>query len=159
MPARRVNPNRVKMHRSYSVQELAACCEVHRNTVRHWQRQGLEPIDEGRPALFHGCSVRAFLAARNARRKRPCGPGSLYCLRCREPRRPAGGMVDYLPVREGSGNLRAICEGCEALMHRRVRKSEIAKVMPDCNVQFADAQPSLNGRNAPSLYCDKERQT
>jgi hypothetical protein len=29
MPARRVNPNRVKMHRSYSVDELARCLDVH----------------------------------------------------------------------------------------------------------------------------------
>ena len=45
MPARRANPNRVKQHRSYSVDELACCCDVHKNTVRNWQRDGLKPID------------------------------------------------------------------------------------------------------------------
>ena len=36
MAARRVNPHAVKLHRSYSVPELAACLGVHKNTVRHW---------------------------------------------------------------------------------------------------------------------------
>ncbi len=45
MPEKRVNPNRVRLHRSYSVAELADCCGVHRNTVRNWRDKGLEPID------------------------------------------------------------------------------------------------------------------
>jgi hypothetical protein len=138
MAARRVNPNRVKVHRSYSVQELAACCDVHKNTVRNWQRKGLRPIDEGRPVLFLGATVREYLKQRNAVRKRPCPPGALYCFRCREPRLPAQGMVDYLPIREDSGNLRAFCEICETLMHRRVRKAEIGKVMPGHSVKFME---------------------
>lgn len=159
MPARRSSPCRVKMHRSYSVQELAACCGVHKNTVRHWQRQGLEPIDEKRPILFLGASVRAFLSKRSAARKAPCPPGTFYCFRCREPRAPAHGMIDYLPIQSDSGNLRAMCLSCETLMHRRVRKSEIARVMPDCAVQFVEGHASLNGRDAPSLNCDIEGQS
>ena len=64
MAARRVNPRAVKLHRSYSVPELAACFGVHKNTVRHWQRDGLKPIDGGRPLLFQGAVVRAFLSTR-----------------------------------------------------------------------------------------------
>jgi hypothetical protein len=154
MPARRVNPNRVKLHRSYSVEELARCCDVHKNTVRHWQEQGLEPIDKRRPVLFQGATVRTFLSNRNASRKRPCPPGTLYCFRCREPRAPALGMVDFVPVRPGSGNLRAFCECCETMMHRRVREGDVARIMPGCAVQMAQAQPSLTGRTRPSLNCD-----
>ena len=105
MPARRVNPNRVKLHRSYSVGELATCCGVHKNTVRNWRSEGLDPIDASRPALFQGETVRAFLGRRNASRKRPCPPDTLYCLRCRGPRRPALGMVEYRPLRPTSGDL------------------------------------------------------
>jgi len=66
-------------------------------------------------------------------------------------------MVDYISHRPASGNLRAMCEHCEAIMNRSVRKSEIAKVMPGCTVQFAEGQPSLSGRARPSLNCDSER--
>jgi hypothetical protein len=157
MPSRRVNPNRVKLHRSYSVSELAVCLDVHKNTVRHWQAHGLEPVEPRKPYLFHGATTREFLAKRNASRKRPCSPGMFYCLRCRQPRQPALGMVDYLPLRADSGNLRAICACCEAIMHRRVRKPDIARIMPNCAVQFAEGQPRLSGQPRPSLNCDSER--
>lgn len=154
MPASRANPMRVKLHRCYSAPELAACCGVHKNTVRHWHRQGLAPIDDTRPLLFHGETIRAFLAKRNASRKQPCQPGTIYCLRCRAPRAPALGMVEYVPITPASGNLRALCECCEAMMHRRVRQAEIAKVMPNFAVQITQDQPSLSGRANPSLNCD-----
>ncbi|WP_394659257.1 helix-turn-helix domain-containing protein [uncultured Novosphingobium sp.] len=157
MPARRVNPNRVKLHRSYSVEELARCLGVHKNTVRHWQAKGLEPIDKGRPVLFHGAAVRGFLGNRNASRKQPCPPGTLYCFRSRSPRAPALGMVDFVPMRPGSGNLRALCECCETIMHRRVREAGIVKLMPGCTVQFTQGLPRLSGQTAPSLNCDFKR--
>ena len=157
MPEKRVNPNQVRLHRSYSVAELADCCGVHRNTVRNWRDKGLEPIDADRPTLFQGAIVRAFIARINTSRKSPCVPGTLYCFRCRQPREPAMGMVDYLPLRATSGDLRAICAHCEAIMHRRVRLAEINRTMPGCQVQTAEGQPSLNGRTSPSLNCDSDK--
>lgn len=158
MAARRVNPRAVKLHRSYSVPELAACLGVHKHTVRNWQGQGLTPIDGGRPVLFQGAIVRAFLSARNACRKRPCPPGTLYCFRCREPRPPALGMVDYLSINAISGNVRAICATCDTVMHRRARQAALASILPDCDIQFVEALPRLKGSPLPSLNCDLERQ-
>ena len=157
MAARRINPRAVKLHRSYSVPELAACFGVHKNTVRHWQRDGLVAL-EGRPILFAGETVRSFLTKRNAARKRPCAPGTLYCFRCRGARAPAGRMVDYVPISAVSGNVRAICETCDTIMHRRARKALLATIMPGCDVQIAQAPPRLKGSPFPSLNCDKERQ-
>lgn len=122
MAQRRVNARLVKVNRSYTVGELGELLGVHKNTVRQWQRGGLEPIDDDRPTLFQGRAVRSFLDTRNTQRKRPCPPGTFYCFRCRDARRPALGMVDYVELRGGSGNLRAICEACETIMHRRVRR-------------------------------------
>ena len=156
-PTRRVNPNRVKLNLSYSTDELARCLDVHKNTVRHWQRKGLEPIDTNRPILFHGATVRAFLANRNSSRKQPCPPGTFYCFRCRAPRPPAQNMADFVLMVPGSGNLRALCECCETLMHRRTREADIERIMPGCTVQFARGQPSLSGRRAPSLNCHFKR--
>ena len=159
MNRRRPNPRAVSQHRSYSVTELADCFGVHKNTVRHWQLAGLMPNDDGRPYLFHGGAVRAFLLARNASRKRPCRAGTLYCFRCREARPPALGMVEYVPISATSGNLRAICGECETLMHRRASRAALATVMPGFNVQFVQAPTRLNGGSSPSLKCDLERQT
>jgi ribosomal protein L32 len=158
VPSRRLNPQLVKLHRSYTVPELARCMGVHKNTVRQWQREGLAPLDEGRPALFQGLIVRAFLSNRRASRKRPCPPGMLYCLRCRIPRRPALGMVDYLAVTDAQGNLRAICEDCGVIMHRRIRRAELAAKMPGLDVQCTHGSLRLSGRPSPSLNSDSERQ-
>src|SRR5438034_764512 len=68
MSRRRANPNLVKIHRSYTVRELADRLGVHKNTVRHWQRHGLTPVDAQRPYLFKGAAVRAFLIGQSAMR-------------------------------------------------------------------------------------------
>ena len=122
--------------------------------MRNWQVDGLRPIDRARPVLFRGDTVREFLRQRNASRKRPCSPGTLYCLRCREPRRAALGLVEYEPLRPESGNLCAICETCEAVMHRSVRKADLGAVMPGCTVQIREGPPRLSGRAKRSPNCD-----
>ncbi len=139
MPSRRPTFNRVKLHRIYSATELATCCSVHRNTIRHWQKKGLVPISVGRPTLFEGSTVGAFLAKRKASRKRPCPPGKIYCLKCREPRGPAMGMIDATRQNAVTGNLSAICEVCGSIMNRRIRLASIAAIMPNLTVQFREA--------------------
>ena len=156
--AARANPRAVKLHRSYSVPELAACLRVHKNTIRQWQGTGLEPIDRRRPVLFQGGTIRAFLAKRNASRKRPCQPGTFYCFRCRVPRAPALGMVEYVSFTPVTGNLQALCGACEAMMYRRARKADLARIMPGLDVQSTQASPRLRGRPPPSLNSDLERQ-
>jgi hypothetical protein len=154
MAMRRVNPAAVKMHRSYTAGELADRLGVHKNTIRHWQAAGLPPIDRTRPFLFQGGVVRAFLQRRNASRKCPCPPGTIYCLRCRAARAPALGMVDYVETKPGTGNLKALCEACSATMHRRVRRAVLAAVMPGIDIHMAQAPQRLSGPPAPSLNCD-----
>lgn len=158
MAKRRVNPNVVKLNRTYDATQLAMCCGVHKNTVLNWREAGLESIDSCKPILFHGSVVREFLKNRNAKRKQPCGPGRLYCFRCREPRRPAFGLVEYVVLTPKSGNLRALCENCETVMHRKVCRADLETKMPGVEVQFSDRHPRLIGSPSPSLNCDPERQ-
>jgi hypothetical protein len=139
MRARRVNPYRVKLHRIYSVQELAHCLGVHKNTVRHWQDAGLNAIDGNRPTLFDGATARAFLVARQTNRKRPCPPGTIYCFKCREPRVPGLDMVEFIPGKGTTGNLIALCDACGTIMHRRANVAKIAAIMPRLVVQIRQA--------------------
>lgn len=158
MAARRVNPYLVKVHRCYGPRDLATLLDVHKNTVRHWQSAGLGTIDGNRPILFLGETVRAFLTKRNTARKRPCPPGTLYCFRCRAPRPPALGMVDFRPLSATSGNLSAICGTCETTMHRRARGDAFAVIMPGLEVTVQQASPQLKGSFQPSLNCNLRRQ-
>ncbi len=156
-PTRRANPQRVKLHRCYSAPELAICLGVHKNTVRHWQANGLDAIATGRPTLFDGATVRAFLAKRNASRKRPCPPGTIYCFKCRQPQPPALGMVEFTPGKAATGNLSALCGECGTMMHRRASMAAIGTIMPNLDVQIREAGPRLIERTAPSLNSDNQK--
>lgn len=153
MASLRKGPPSIKRNRSYDVPELASACGVHKNTVRAWQRAGLKPLDGRRPTLFHGEAVLAFLANRKQARKAPCPPGTLYCFRCRAPRQPALGMVDFQPVNATSGNIKALCEACGTVMHRRAPRTLLAAIMPGHDVQISEAPTRLSECMPPSLNC------
>lgn len=157
MPAKRLNPNLIKTHYSFTASELAKRLGVHKNTVANWTRNGL-PALAGRPALYHGAAVRAFLAARNADRRAPCPPGHFYCFRCRDRRRPALGMVDFTDRPRGAGNLTAICEACGATMNRRARRETLAATMPGLDVQIRQGPATLCVSPVPSPDCALKEQ-
>ena len=120
MGTRHPNPGLVKINYSYRVDEIARRCDVCRATVRAWLKQGLPTIDDLRPVMVRGVDLRAFLIRRRRQAKTTCPPGHLYCLKCRAPRMPAEKMADYIPQRNGAGNLAGICPVCERWMYRRV---------------------------------------
>lgn len=136
MPAKRINPRLIKLHRTYSVEEASQRLGVHKNTVRGWQHKGLEPIDKSRPVLFMGSALRAYLETKRQKAKRPCPPGTLYCFKCRAPRPPALGTVDYTPRNASSGNLSALCGGCDTIMNRSATWASLAAKMPGIEVQI-----------------------
>lgn len=118
------NHRLVKIHRTYEVFEIARLFACHRNTVRNWLRTGLVAIDDRRPLLVRGNELVRYLQARRVRHRCRCGPGELYCVKCRAPRRAAADLVDYVSITITSGNLRGICPECGTLMHRRVRAAD-----------------------------------
>lgn len=64
MGTRRPNPGLVKIHRSYTVEEVAKLYGVHKNTVRAWIKQGLPICDDRRPTIVLGREIAVFLQAR-----------------------------------------------------------------------------------------------
>ena len=132
MRRRQPNPRLAKSLRTYDIAEAARLYGCHRNTVRHWLKQGLLPIDDDRPTLILGSALNAFHAARRAAGKRPCGPGEIFCAPCRKPQRPAGDMVDIVPVRPKVWKVTAICSDCGRLLNQRVGATRLAdfRAMP-----------------------------
>jgi len=149
---RRAHPNHrlVKMHRSYTVHEIADALHVHRNTVREWIRSGL-PVLEGRPVLMLGKDIIDFLRARRAKKRCRCGPGQMYCFKCRVPRSPAGDMVDSVALNAQVANLIGICPICDTVMHRCVAAAEIEKLRSPSAIISSRALLRLNEISDPSL--------
>lgn len=136
MAGKRFNPNRAKRHRCYTVEEAAALFGAHPNTVRNWLRSGLAAIDDQHPILIRGADLRNFLANRRDASRTACPPGTLYCFRCRDPRRPALGMADFVENGMRAGSIVALCETCDAVMYRRARRNALDRVLPDVAIQF-----------------------
>ena len=139
MGKRHPNPRLAKIHRNYTVEEVAALFGVHRNTVREWVKRGLPTNDDRRPMLILGRDLVAFLRARRAKNKRTCQPGEIYCVRCRAPKKPAGDMADYQPVTETLGNLIAICPDCEAIIYRRVSLAKLEQIRGQLDITMPQA--------------------
>lgn len=152
---KRLNPRLAKLHRSFTVFELAELLGVHRNTVRQWIREGLPVLDRAKPILILGSEFQAWWAKRTKARKRPCQPGQLYCFKCKAPKAPALGMVEYAATNAATGNLKALCETCETMMHRRARLADIPAKMPGMDVQITLASSSIGAPAHPSSNCDK----
>ena len=144
MSKRHPNPRLAKIHRNYSVEEIAALFGVHRNTVREWVKRGLPTNDNRRPMLILGRDLVDFLRARRAKNKRTCPPGELYCFRCRAPKAAAGDMADYQPLTETQGNLIAICADCETIMYRRVSLAKLEQVRGNLDITMPQALRHIN---------------
>jgi hypothetical protein len=145
MGKRHPNPNVVKIHISYSVENLVKLFGVHANTIRAWRDQGMTPNDDSKPALFHGTTVAAFLRARRALGKRPCLPGQIFCLGCRRQQHPALQMADYLPKTDTRGMLQGMCPDCGALINRAVSLAGIGAIKGNLDVTIRNASPRING--------------
>lgn len=157
MPIKRIDPRRIRLHQAYSVEEAARALGKHKHTVRNWIDAGLPTVDGSRPVLMHGHELRAFLEARRKLAKRPCRPGTIYCLKCRQPRAPAFGMVEFTPHNVTAGNLVALCETCGTVMHRSARLASLAAIMPGIGVEIREAGSRLVERPLPPLNCDERK--
>jgi hypothetical protein len=154
MRKRHPNHRLVKIHRSYSVEEIAKLFGIHKNTVRSWVKVGLTTIDDKRPMLILGHDLAAFLQARRLKNKRTCKPGELYCVRCRVPKFPAGDMADYEPVTEKIGNLIAICPDCHSIINRRVSLAKIEEVCGKMDITFPKAMRHIVESTKPTVNSD-----
>ena len=154
MPRRLASARRVKRHHTYTVEEAAAVTGYHRHTVRRWIESGaLVAATERRPYLIPGRFLQAFLIGTDAPKCR-LKAGECFCVKCRDARRPALDMADYVPVSASMGNLRGICPVCEILMHRRVPLAKLPVIKGDLEVTIMNAEPHLGGRSSPSTNVD-----
>lgn len=156
MRKRHPNPRLAKIHRNYTVEEVAALFGVHRNTVREWVKRGLPVSDDKRPMLILGRALFEFLQTRRAKNKRPCQSDEIYCLRCRIPQHPAGDMAEYQPVTTTTGNLIGICPTCETMMYRRVSLAKLDLFRAHLEIGLAQALPHIGKSTQPCVNSDLE---
>lgn len=151
---RRLNPRRAKLHRSYTAEEIADLFGVHKNTIRNWIRAGLKVVDSQRPLLILGSELFAFLSRRRTESRKRCGRGELFCLRCRLPRSPVDGRVQYSPQTPLLGCLTGSCGHCGARMNRRASVMQLRALAAEFDLQTAEGLEHIAESEEPSLNCD-----
>ena len=154
--ARRYNSRRVKIHRTYTISEAAKLLGVTKHTLRRWIDAGLPLIERKRPYLIQGGDLRAFLKDRQPK-KQPCRAGEIYCVKCRTPKRPAFGEVDFIPKTPTKGHLAGLCPTCGSLIYRVAKTASLGAAAGDLKVAHRPAQERLNDSDAPSPNVHLER--
>ena len=154
MKKRHPNHRLVKIHRNYTVEDIANLFGIHKNTVRRWVKAGLATSDNKRPMLILGHDLRAFLQARRVKNKQTCKPGEIYCVGCRAPKFPAADMAEYSPVTEKFGNLIAICPDCNSIMNRRVSLAKLGQVRGKMDITFPQAMRHIVESIKPTVNSD-----
>jgi len=154
MSRRYPNPQLAKIHRNYSVEEVAELLGKHKNTIRHWIKDGLRVFNEQRPTLILGRELRDFLQQKRSGNKCPLQPGEFYCLHCRSARASYENMAEYEPLTESLGNLIGFCSVCESTMYRRISLAKIEQVRGKLDITLPQALRHINERVEPSLNSD-----
>ena len=154
MKKRHPNHRLVKIHRNYTVEEIADLFGIHKNTVRGWVKVGLATSDNKRPMLILGSDLVTFLQMRRKRNKKTCKPGELYCVRCRAPKPAGDDMAEYSPVTEKIGNLIAICPDCDSIMNRRVSLARIGEMCGKMDISFPQALQHIVESIKPTVNSD-----
>lgn len=149
---------RAKKHRNYTVAEAARLFGVHRNTVRHWIKTGLPVVHAGGLVLILGEELERFQSDRKAHRRRPCPPGAIYCLKCREPRLPVPDSLGHTAANGRTVLVTGICSTCGTGLNRRTRLSDLPVWTPSAPplerapvpVVASDVVARANASSAPS---------
>jgi hypothetical protein len=136
--ARRFRTQAIKANKAYRIDELADAAGVTAPTVRNWIGAGLQLVDTNRPTMIMGFHALDFLKARKAKASRPLAPGEFYCLRCKAPRMPLGGLADYVPLSATGGRLKALCTVCECQCNRNISARDLAELCKFLDVVTRD---------------------
>lgn len=142
--AKSPNPNLVKIHRNYTVEEVAHLFSVHKNTVRSWVKHGLATSDDKRPMLILGSSLKQYLQLKRESNKRKCLPFEIYCVRCRLPQLPAENMADYEPINGSMGRLIGLCPSCNGIINKYFNVAHLEQIKGKLDITLPKALKHIN---------------
>lgn len=132
----------IRIHRNYTVDEVARNLGLAKATVRRWIKSGLPALTERRPTIILGSDLAKFLSTSKTPRQ-TCQLHECYCVKCRSPQKPAGEMAEYISFTPSTGNLRGICPACGTMMHKRIRHDVLLSLGSVLDLTIAQAPSRL----------------
>lgn len=142
---KRFNTRLIKDDYSYTVEQITDLYGVDVATVRRWiRKEGLRRVPKVRPYIVHSSDLKAFIEARQKKRKHSCSIHEAFCFRCQVPRTPAMGSATVVPLPNTCIRFQAKCSECGGKMNRTIRGAEWDKNHPLARY-LADATREHNG--------------
>lgn len=120
---------RVRSHRPYTVESLAALYGINVATVRRWiRRDGLDIaiVARERPLILSGKLTREWMRKREDDRKQPCGPSEVYCVACKQPRCLRDGTAHVILHKHPKMTVEGECNSCGLTLRRFANVAERA---------------------------------
>jgi hypothetical protein len=163
-PARRNSDLRkIRTNHVYTLSDLAKDVDRKVATVRCWIKDGLPTIDGSSPVLLDGSEVRLWLADKRRSKKRPCGPGELFCCKCQRPRKPSPGSVQLKSRNQLILIIRGSCSICgttqsQASSMARIKKTRLLFGLSAKAIQhlLVCDKPSTNSNIVPLSVARKK---
>ncbi|RTR40554.1 DNA-binding protein [Shewanella canadensis] len=124
----RNNPNRIKIHRSYTVIEVSETLGVHPKTVRNWIRAGLPVIDETRPLLIQGADLKLYLKQKRKTYLHRCELNEMYCCKCKDPKVPSINSVEFIAKPAGMAHMTGRCNECGCRSNKYVSWRDVNQI-------------------------------
>jgi len=143
------NVSLIHTSRTYTLKEVAERFNRDVATVRNWVKEGLPVLQGTTPRLIDGAELKVWLKARQAKRKRPCGLGKLYCCKCCEPRLPDPSTVETEgAVIAATTLIRGKCQVCGTSMHQARKTVDLPEILREM-MGKAKAERNLEGYRDP----------
>ncbi|GIU13543.1 MULTISPECIES: helix-turn-helix domain-containing protein [unclassified Shewanella] len=139
----RNNPNRIKIHRSYTVMDVSATLGVHPKTVRNWIRAGLSVIDETRPLLIQGTDLKLYLKQKRKTYQHRCELGEMYCFKCNQPKVPSIKSVKFIAKPAGMAQMTGRCGECGKWANKYVSWRDVNQIWTDLGGKLPIAEKHL----------------
>ena len=158
--SRLYDPTKARRHWIYSRESVCHLYSVCDSTITNWIKQGLQPVDDGRPQLFSGYELRRFITATRWKGGRAPENGCVFCHFC----------LGFKPLMKGTLGTRAAapacievtgkCIDCHSMLQTRVPDRSLPEIIeasantPEDSSDVCDRlvswRPERNGGSIPA---------
>ncbi len=151
--SRRNNPNRIKIHRNYTVIEASEALDVHAKTIRNWIRAGLPIADERRPLLINGADLKIYLSQKRRAYMHQCEPHEMYCFKCKQSKSPTIESLQFIAKPAGMAQMTGQCEECGYKGNKYVSWRDVNQIWQELGGKLPIAEKHIILRGNALLNC------
>ena len=146
----------IRRNYTYSVDEVAELYGIAPATVFRWIRnEGLKRIEGSRKYFVHGSELTKFLEKRNAKNKKPCKNGEMFCCKCRTPKTPEPDSLKHKKLVNKTVRAYGHCSVCNTKMNKVVSGKKWTKKHPLYPDKNASTKPH-SGESDSQRKCQTE---